>query len=105
MKNQSSTATPTRPRWLAAVLAAFVVTLLGPAAASATHLSAGSPVQAARSWGFNEAWGWRGGEFNAKPASRQLRAAGAIMADPLSANRFHVQWADVARRRGRYTWG
>ena len=27
------------------------------------------------------------------------------MADPLSANRFHVQWADVARRRGRYTWG
>jgi hypothetical protein len=105
MKNQSSTATATRPRWLAAVLAAFVVTLLGPAAASATHLSAGSPVSAGVPWGFNEDWGWRGGEFNAKRASRQLRAAGAIMVDSLSANRFHVQWADVERRRGRYRWG
>jgi polysaccharide biosynthesis protein PslG len=105
MRNQSSTATVTGPRRLAAVAATFLVTLLGPAAASATHLSDGSPVSASVPWGFNEDWGWRSGEFSARRLTRQLQAAGAIMPDSLSANRFHVQWADVERRRGRYSWG
>jgi hypothetical protein len=87
-------------------LPAFLMVLLGPSPAPATHLTAaGIPAGPTLPWGFNEDWGWRSGDFSPKRATRQVEKAAAIMRDSLSANRLHVQWADVERRRGRYRWG
>jgi hypothetical protein len=56
-------------------------------------------------WGFNEDWGWTPkGTFDPALANTHMQATGAIMPDSLSANRFHVQWADVEWRRGSYDW-
>ena len=74
-----------------------------PAPASATHLT-NSASNADVPWGFNEDWGWGRKEFWASVADRQLRFAGQVMPDGQSANRFHVQWATVEQRRGRYRW-
>ena len=75
-------------------------------AASATHLttppSASKPTVA---WGFNDDWGWRKAEFHPRLADRQLRYAGHVMPDELSADRFHVQWATAEPRRGHFRWG
>ena len=85
--------------------------VLGAAPATATHLTAtGSPGGPTVPWGFNEDWGWppQGHPgypyFNTGLANAQMQTAGAIMPDSLSANRFHVQWADVEWRRGSYDW-
>jgi hypothetical protein len=88
-----------------AVLAAALTTLLSTATAPATHLTAtGSPGGPTVPWGFNEDWGWAPGQFSADLANRHMQKAGGIMPDSLSANRFHVQWADVERLRGKYDW-
>jgi polysaccharide biosynthesis protein PslG len=93
-----------RKRCLAAAVASLLV-LLAPAAASGKHLTAtGSPGGPTVPWGFNEDWGWSNGAFSADTANRHMQIAGAIMPDSLSANRFHVQWADVEARRGTYNW-
>ena len=54
-------------------------------------------------WGFNEDWGWtQSGQFSPDLTTRRMQMAGAMMPDSLSANRFHVQWADVEWKRGTY---
>ncbi len=83
--------------------AALVVALLAGPRASATHLT-NSSASPAVPWGFNEDWGWGRREFWSSVADRQLRFAGQVMPDAQSANRFHVQWATVEQRRGRYRW-
>jgi hypothetical protein len=106
MRARTSTATRTKALRLTLVLLISLTILLGPTPASATHLTAtGNPAELTVPWGFNEDWGWWSGGFSPKRASRQVQKAAAIMRGSLSANRFHVQWADVERRRGRYRWG
>jgi hypothetical protein len=92
---------------MAAALAvvAVVAALLVPARAGATHLTTDTTATGpAVPWGFNEDWGWGTREFWASLADRQLSYAGRVLPDALSANRFHVQWATVEERRGRYRW-
>jgi polysaccharide biosynthesis protein PslG len=79
--------------------------LFVPKGASATHLTdTGSPGGPTVPWGFNEDWGWSNGAFSAGTAGEHMQLAGAIMPDSLSANRFHVQWADVEPTQGTYDW-
>ena len=97
----------TSPKAIAtlAVTTALAALVVAPSSASAMHLtSAANPPSAGIPWGFNEDWGWRQQDFHPRQATRQLRYAGQIMPDDLSANRFHVQWAGVERRRGHYSW-
>lgn len=99
-------------RALVAMLSGFgIASLFFAAPAPATHLTAtGSPGGPTVPWGFNEDWGWPPPAhpsypyFNASLANAQMETAGAIMPDSLSANRLHVQWADVEWRRGNYDW-
>ncbi|HYU60562.1 MAG TPA: hypothetical protein VEK39_07370 [Solirubrobacterales bacterium] len=79
--------------------------IIAASAASATAPPAVGSRAATVAWGFNDDWGWSKAKFHARLASRELESAGAIMPDALSANRFHVQWAGVERRRGHYSWG
>lgn len=55
-------------------------------------------------WGFNDDWGFTAGAWTSRATKQQLRLAEAIIPDSLSANRFHVQWAQVERRPGSYRW-
>ena len=89
-----------------AAVASVLAILLAPAGASATHLTAtGSPGGPTVPWGFNEDWGWSNGVFSgAQMANLHMQKAGAIMPDPLSANRFHVEWAYVEGVKGTYDW-
>jgi hypothetical protein len=89
-----------------AAVASVVATLLAPAGASGTHLTAtGSSGGPTVPWGFNEDWGWSNGAFSsAAKANLHMQKAGAIMPDSLSANRFHVQWSYVEGVRGKYDW-
>ena len=77
------------------VAAVIAVSLIGPSGAS------GDPTVP---WGFNEDWGWSDGAFSATTAQQHMQLAGEIMPDALSANRFHLQWADVEPTRGTYDW-
>ena len=84
----------------ATALALGVLALLASAYAPATAGAATPTVP----WGFNEDWGWSNGTFGAATATQHMQLSGAIMPDALSANRFHVQWAAVESRKGRYDW-
>jgi polysaccharide biosynthesis protein PslG len=89
-----------------AVLVSAFVSLMAAPAARATHLTdPGSSPGPAVPWGFNEDWGWRDGVFSTGVASQGIEQGAAIMPDHLSANRFHVQWADVEEQQGVYDWG
>jgi hypothetical protein len=96
-----------RVRFLATLAAAAAVpaALIGAGPAPASHLTATAATTPGVAWGFNEDWGWARRDFHPELVSRQLRYAGQVMPDGLSANRFHVQWAAVEDRRGRYGWG
>ena len=92
-------------RILAGAVAGALALLIVPAGGSATHLTdRGNPGGATVPWGFNEDWGWSNGAFGAFGANFQMAVAGGIMPDSLSANRFHILWADVEHKRGRYDW-
>jgi hypothetical protein len=95
-----------RGSWLAAAAAGVLAILLVPVTTSGTHLTTtGSLAGPTVPWGFNEDWGWSSnGAFSAGEANRHMQLAGKIMPDSLSANRFHVQWAEVEAVRGTYDW-
>lgn len=94
------------PKRILVAAAALAAALVWAGAASATHLT--GPAAATKpsvAWGFNDDWGWRKGEFHPRLADRQLRYAGQVMPDELSADRFHVQWATAEPHRGHFRWG
>lgn len=85
--------------------AALALSLLLPATAPATHLTySASRSEHAVPWGFNEAWGFERGVWSAATTSRHLDLTRQIIPEGLSANRFHVNWDQVERRRGSYRW-
>src|SRR5215218_5612706 len=89
----------------AAAVAMLVAALAGATAAPATHLTAsGANGGTSVAWGFNEDWGWTHDKFHRNLVSTQLRYAGQIMPDGLSADRFHVQWATAEPHRGHFRW-
>jgi hypothetical protein len=98
---------PSTPKFtfpLLAAAAALLLALFAAPRAEATHLTNSATASPSVPWGFNEDWGWSRREFWPSVADRQLRYAGQVMPDAASANRFHVQWATVEERRGRYRW-
>jgi polysaccharide biosynthesis protein PslG len=91
-------------RSLVAAAVSAVAILVAPAGALGTHLSETGSGGATVPWGFNEDWGWSNGSFSAGTANSHMQAAGAIMPDSLSANRFHVEWAAVEPSDGSFDW-
>jgi polysaccharide biosynthesis protein PslG len=63
-----------------------------------------SPTGPTVAWGFNEDWGYGSNGWTSSLTTRHMQMAGAIMPDSLSANRFHVQWAKVESKKGKYNW-
>jgi hypothetical protein len=87
------------------VVIVSALAILAPAEASATHLTGtGDLAGPTVAWGFNDDWGVSNGAFTADTATRHAQIAGAIMPDSLSANRFHVQWADVQPKNRPFNW-